>query len=147
MEPTFESGEYLIIDELSYHFELPKRGQVIIFRYPKDPSKYFIKRVIGLPGETVEMRGRDIIIRNDEFPDGFKLEQEYLDPKNTRDDFLTTSLDEDEYFVLGDNRTASSDSRIWGELPEEDIVGRALFRLFPVSKVKVLPGDASALPI
>jgi len=147
MEPTFDSGEYLIVDELSYRFEPPKRGQVIIFRYPKDESKFFIKRVIGLPKETVEMRGKDLYIRNSAFPDGFKIEQPYLGEGYDREDYLTVTLGAGEYFVLGDNRGASSDSRIWGTLPEKDIIGRALIRLFPITKIELLPGDAGNTPL
>ncbi|HEY4517614.1 MAG TPA: signal peptidase I [Candidatus Paceibacterota bacterium] len=143
MEPTFETGEYLIVDELSYRFEPPKRGEVIIFRYPKDTTKFFIKRIIGLPGETVEMRGKDIYIHNGFFPDGFKMEQPYLESSEVRSDYLTVTLGSSEYFVLGDNRGASSDSRIWGNLPSKDIIGRAFIRLFPLSRLNFLPGDAT----
>ncbi len=74
MDPTFETGEYLIVDQLSYHFDDPVRGQVVIFKYPKDESKYFIKRVIGLPGETVQIEGTDVTIFNESNPDGKKLD-------------------------------------------------------------------------
>ena len=147
MEPTFETGEYLIVDELSYRFDPPKRGQVIIFRYPKDESKFFIKRIIGLPGETVEMRGKSLYIKNSAFPDGFKVEQSYLEEGYEREDYLTVILGEKEYFVLGDNRGASSDSRVWGNLPAKDIVGRAFVRLFPITKIELLPGDVGKAPL
>ncbi len=143
MEPTFESGEYLIIDELSYRFELPKRGEVIIFRYPKDPSKFFIKRIIGLPGETLELRGKDIYIRSPFNPDGFKLNQSYLTAEEMQDAYLTVMLSNAEYFVMGDNRAASSDSRLWGALPAENIIGRALIRVLPLTKIGLHPGDAN----
>ena len=146
MYPTFESGEYLIIDELSYHLTQPKRGEIIIFRYPKDKSKFFIKRIIGLPGETVEMRGKEVIIRNRNLPDGFKLTESYLAPGNLRDDYLTVTLQEDEYFVLGDNRAASSDSRIWGTLPEHNLVGRAFVRLLPLTRIEFAPGQGDTSP-
>ncbi|HEY4504381.1 MAG TPA: signal peptidase I [Candidatus Paceibacterota bacterium] len=106
MVPTFQNGDYLIVDEISYHFNEPKRGDVIIFKYPKDTSKYFIKRVEGMPGDIV---------------DGKKL------PDN-------------QYFVLGDNRNASSDSRIWGSVPRRNIVGRPLVRLLPLGKIDLFPG-------
>ena len=140
MEPTFATGEYLIVDQLTYAFETPKRGDVIIFRYPRDTSKFFIKRVIGLPGETVQLRGEDIIIRNSMHPNGIILNEPYLTADNRESNALTTELAEDEYFVLGDNREASSDSRIWGPLKEEFLVGRAFLRLFPLSNDVVLPG-------
>ncbi|TSC61019.1 MAG: signal peptidase I [Parcubacteria group bacterium Gr01-1014_107] len=142
MEPTFHPGEYLIVDQLSYRiFEEPGRGAVIIFRYPQDPSKFFIKRVIGLPGETLEIRGKEIRITNSEHPDSFSLAEEYI--LHGRDEYQKVVLKDDEYFVMGDNRPFSSDSRIWGPLKENLIVGRPLLRLFPINRLKILPGDKS----
>ena len=143
MEPTFETGEYLIVDQLSYRMHPPKRGEVIIFRFPQEPSKFFIKRVIGLPNETVELRGNTISIVNSEHPEGFSIDEPYLEGEPARNDFLTFGLKDDEYFVMGDNRGASSDSRVWGALPEHFIVGRALVRLYPPQKADVLPGNAA----
>lgn len=141
MEPTFESGEYLIVDQLSYRLEAPERGDVIIFRYPNDPSKFFIKRIIGLPKESVIIDGSQISIKNTLHPEGFLIEEPYLASQNLRSDFLEIELSSSEYFVLGDNRRASSDSRVWGALPEELIVGKALLRLFPITHASFLPGD------
>ena len=143
MKPTFDSGQYLIVDQLSYRLTEPKRGEVIIFRFPADPSKFYIKRIIGLPGETVTMEGSTITILDEHNPAGLVLSEPYLNSVNIRNDFLTTTLGEDEYFVLGDNRRASSDSRIWGSLKKELIVGKALIRLFPLNTIKILPGDNS----
>ena len=139
METTFSTGQYIIVDQLTYHFEEPKRGDVIIFRYPKDPSKFFIKRVIGLPGDTVNIEGRTVHISNTQHPDGITLSESYIlnmKPSAT----LTETLGTDEYFVMGDNRDASSDSRSWGVLQRDKIVGRAFLRLFPLTEVDVLPG-------
>lgn len=141
MSPTFETGHYLIIDQVTYRFEKPERGDVVIFHYPIDPSKFFIKRIIGLPGETVEIRGKSIIIKNTEHLEGLMLFEPYLEADNLGEDYQTKILKENEYFVMGDNRRASSDSRVWGPLPEDLIVGRALVRLLPVSESAVLPGD------
>ena len=110
MESTFQNGNYLIVDEISYHLRAPKKNEVVIFRYPKDPSKFFIKRIIGLPGESVTENGK------------------------------TTFLDNDEYFVMGDNRDASSDSRIWGPVKEDLIIGRAFIRLWPLNEMEINPG-------
>jgi len=143
MESTFDSGQYLIVDQISYRLTAPRRGEVIIFRFPEDPSKFYIKRIIGLPGETVTIEGKTITIIDERNPDGLVLTEPYLDVANMRDDFLTTTLGEGEYFVLGDNRRASSDSRIWGSLKEELIVGKALIRLFPHNTIDILPGDSS----
>lgn len=140
MEPTFDSGEYLVVDELSYRFREPTRGDVIIFRYPKDPSKFFIKRIVGLPDETVTITGSEVTIVNRARPEGFVLPETYLDPKRLKSDFITVALSPGEYFVLGDNRRESSDSRYWGTLPRENIVGRAFLRLIPVARASYLPG-------
>lgn len=140
METTFSTGQYLIVDQITYRFEDPKRGDVIIFRYPKDPSKYFIKRIIGLPGDTLDIKGNVVTIFNAENTDGITLdEREYvlhMNPNTT----LTEKLGSNEYFVMGDNRDQSSDSRMWGVLHRDKIVGRAFLRLFPVNSVDVFPG-------
>jgi signal peptidase I len=139
MEPTFHNGQYLIVDQLSYHTGEPKRGDVIIFKYPKDPSKYFIKRLVGIPGDTVSINGNVITIMNEANPEGFVLDEPYvahMNPNTT----LTEVLGPGEYFVMGDNRDNSSDSRVWGILHEDLIVGRAFLRLFPVDEVGYLPG-------
>lgn len=142
MEPTFQNGQYLIVDQLTYRLEEPHRGDVVIFRYPRDPSKFFIKRVIGLPGETVRVEGTNVIIENDAHPDGLALTEAYLGAVDEAS-FLTQNLSADEYFVLGDNRDESSDSRVWGTLRRDEIVGRALLRLLPLSEFSILPGHAS----
>lgn len=139
MEPTFQNGQYLIVDQISYRMEEPQRGDVVIFRYPRDTSKFFIKRVIGLPGETVKIEGDDMLIYNLAHPNGFAIDETYVDHME-KDSFVTQTLGPDEYFVLGDNRDASSDSRVWGILPRENIVGRAFIRLFPVSELDLFPG-------
>jgi len=139
MEPTFESGNYLIVDQLSYHFEKPSRGTVVIFKYPKDPTKFFIKRIIGLPSETIEINDSKVTIKNDANPEGLVLNEPYI--KYPKTDFLSVKLDNDEYFVMGDNRAGSSDSRIWGALSEELIIGRPFIRLLPPSKISFFPGS------
>lgn len=143
MHPTFENGNYLIVDELTYRFKAPARGDVIVFRYPGNPSVFYIKRIIGLPNETVDVNRGTITITK---PDGtaLVLEEPYVvdeDATYTTD----TTLGAEEYFVMGDNRPKSSDSRIWGPLPKNDIMGRALFRLLPPSVASVFPG-AVVLP-
>ena len=141
MQPNFDSSQYLIVDQLSYQFGTPECGEVIIFKYPKDPSTFFIKRVIGLPNETVIMDSGNLIIKNTDFPDGFAIEEPYI--KEATEDTFVTKLADDEYFVLGDNRKHSSDSRIWGPLNDKFVVGKAFLRLFPVNKFDVHPGDYS----
>lgn len=140
MVPSFESGHYLIIDELSYRFEDPKRGDVVVFRFPSEPSKFLIKRVAGLPNETIEIRGTDIFITNAERPKGFRWEQGEISAHRTAG-AQKVPLGEDEYFVLGDNRDESADSRLWGALKRKLIVGRPLIRLFPLDEIGVFPGE------
>ena len=138
MVPTFENGEYLIVDQLSYRFEKPARGDVIIMRYPLDTRKFFIKRIIGLPGETVSITGDKITITPAGGGSNITLDEAYI--KNIGNDSMTITLDDSHYFVMGDNRPASSDSRRWGPLPSSDIVGRPLLRLYPLNHISYLPG-------
>lgn len=140
MEDTFSTGEYLIVDQVSYRFNEPERGDVIVFRYPKDPSKYFIKRIIGIPGDTIVIDGQRVEITNENYPDGLTLEEPYVEHM-TPGTTLTEELGEDEYFVMGDNRDASSDSRMWGVLHRDKIIGQAFIRLFPFTQIKLSPGD------
>ena len=138
MEPNFDDGQYLIVDELSYYFRAPERAEVIVFKYPLDTRFYYIKRVIGLPNETVEIKSGQVVIYNDKNPDGLILKEDYL-PKNFKTDGnIKRKLSPGEYFVLGDNRLASSDSRRWGVLPKNDIVGRVLLRVWPVDTFEIL---------
>lgn len=139
MSDTFASGDYLIVDQVSYYFNEPARGDVIIFRYPKDPSKHFIKRVIGLPGDTVQIVGTKVIVSNAEHPNGITLTEPYI-LSMTNESSVIETLGEREYFVMGDNRDHSSDSRSWGVLQKERIVGRAWLRLFPPTTAAYLPG-------
>lgn len=136
MDPTFKDGQYLIVDELSYHFNTPERGSVLIFKYPQNPKKYFIKRVIGLPGEKVDINAGVVSIVNDKHPSGLVLEEPYI--QFTKDDTMSYTLGEKEYFVMGDNRLGSADSRVWGAVPEENIIGRPFVRFIPPD---IFPGE------
>lgn len=139
MDPNFYDGDYLIIDEISYRFNEPQRGDVVIFRYPLDPSQFFIKRIIGLPGETVEIIDGEIFIYSEDTPDKKILldESEYLLDAYTSGN-LKITLEQAEYFVLGDNRLASSDSRKWGELGRKYITGRAWIRAWPFDRAGII---------
>lgn len=141
MDPVITDKEYLLIDELTYRFSEPKRGDVIVFKAPPEPSKYYIKRIIALPGETVKLQGEKVTIINDAHPSGITLSEPFI--VHTHKDSLTVKVPANEYFVLGDNRNGSYDSRAWGTLPLSDIRGRALLRLLPLSKIDYLPGHVS----
>lgn len=131
MEPNISQSNYLIIDELTYRFREPMRGEVVVFRYPGDRKTFYIKRILGLPGEQVDIENGVIAI------DGARInESEYLKGINTSGT-VHTKLGEDDYFVMGDNRSNSYDSRAWGALEKKYVVGRALLRLFPFNRISI----------
>jgi len=142
MEPNFHEGDYLIIDEISYRLHEPQRGEVIVFKYPLDTSKRFIKRVVGLPGETVQVDKGRVIINTVAGEKIILDETPYLtiplNAVNTNLDTAQIQLQQNEYFVLGDNRNYSFDSRSWGALPREYIIGRVVFRAWPPLQMTVL---------
>ncbi len=140
MVPTFATGHYLIIDELSYRFEKPKRGEVIVFRFPFEKKKFLIKRIAALPGETIVIKDDTVTIKNAEYPDGFLWQQGTINSSGRKAN-QTVTLKDDEYFVLGDNRDESADSRLWGPLQRNLITGRPLIRLFPLTQISLFPGE------
>ncbi len=135
MVPNFSNGDYLLVDELSYRFRGANRGEVVVFRYPKDESTYFIKRVIGLPGDTIEITDGEVTITNPEHAKGFVLPEDYLPPNTPTvvrpGGESNFTLKEGQYLVLGDNRSYSFDSRDWGILDAKEIVGLVRLRLWP----------------
>ncbi len=146
MEPNFYDHEYLIIDEIGYRLHAVSRGDIVVFRYPNDPSQFFIKRVIGLPGERVKVGDGKITIYNQEHPDGKALDEtSYLGPLATGGD-RDTKLGPDEFYLMGDNRPASLDSRVFGPVPRTFIVGRVWLRGWPPEKMKVFSDSPIALP-
>lgn len=128
MDPNFHDADYLIIDELSYKLREPERQEVIVFKYPKDTSYKFIKRIIGLPGEKVEIKNGEVFINGTT-----KIDETYLSEKVkaewSRNTNFSIQLGADEYFVMGDNRNYSSDSRSWGPVPKKNIVGKVFIKL------------------
>ncbi|HRH32166.1 MAG TPA: signal peptidase I [bacterium] len=138
MEPNFEDGEYLIIDELTFHFREPERGEIVVFHPPSsDEKQFYIKRVIGLPGETVEVNDGKVTIYNASNPNGFTLTEPYLDSYTTGRDKET--LGEGEYYLMGDNRDASFDSRAFGPVPRTNFTGRVWVRGLPLEKMSSFP--------
>ena len=136
MDPTFKDGDYLIVDELSYHLRGPARGEVVVFHPPQNPKTYYIKRIVGLPGETVIIKDSAVSIKTEEKT--FKIVEDYITDHTVPD--LEKVLGNQEYFVMGDNREFSSDSRVWGALPQDHIKGRALVRILPFATFGLLPG-------
>jgi signal peptidase I len=137
MEPNFHNGQFLIINKLAYRLGEPARGDVIVFHYPRDPSRDFIKRVIGLPGDTVEVRGGQVIVN------GETIDEPY-DPSPGTYDSDPVTLPEDQLFVMGDNRNNSSDSHIWGALPMENVIGKAVVSYWPPSDWGLVTNEAAA---
>lgn len=153
MEPNFKDGDYLIVNELGYKetklgvsgkdfftvssFKEFDRGDIAVFRYPRNPQQFFIKRIVGLPGEEVKIKDGKVFIYNQKNPQGFMLNEEYLSAGLITSGDTDRKLNGDEYFVLGDNRGASHDSRAWGALPKNDVIGKVLLRAWPINKANI----------
>src|SRR3989344_6877962 len=140
MEPNLSNGQYILTDKISYRFDKPRRGDIIVFKAPVDPNFDYIKRIIGLPGESIQIKGGKIIIKNTTHPKGFVLEEPYKingsdQPGTLLEDNREFKISEDNYFVLGDNRNQSFDSREWGELSRKNIIGKTWLRYWPISKL------------
>ena len=136
MEPNFSTGNYLLIDEVTYRLRTPERGEVVVFKYPNDPSVYYIKRIIGLPGDRVVVKNGGVRITNEDNPEGVKIDEAYLNTNLKTLGDIDSTLDSDDYFVMGDNRSFSYDSRSWGALPKDNIVGIVRLRLFPINSIE-----------
>lgn len=143
MVPTFAPNDYLVIDRLAYASATPKRGDVVVFRYPLDPSVFFIKRIVGLPNEIVMVKDGVVSIGTKKGSDSYVLAEPYVTLPSVPTQQSLTVLEGDEYFVLGDNRGASFDSLVWGPLPARHVIGRAAVRIFPFTNLAWLPGAHS----
>lgn len=155
MEPNFKDGDYLIVNEFGYKitkifddlkgphlltvgsFREFERGDVVVFRYPRNPEQFFIKRIVGLPGEEVRVQDGRVTVFNKENPQGLVLDETYLARGLVTSGSVERKLTKDEYFVLGDNRSASHDSRSWGALPKDDVIGKVLLRAWPVTEAAI----------
>lgn len=137
MEPSFYDDEYLIINEIGYRLAEPERGDIVVFKYPKQPDQYFIKRIIGLPGERVIIKDNNVIVFNKKHREGKELdESDYLLGSEKTAGSADVTLKKDEFFVLGDNRAHSLDSRSFGAVSRENIVGKTWFRGWPLDRLK-----------
>lgn len=133
MSPAFEENEYLIVDEITYRLRAPERGEVVVFKAPNSSSDKYLKRIIGLPGEKVKIEDNKIIICSETYPRCTVVDESYI--SETTEGTVTVTLGPDEYFVLGDNRDASYDSRRFGAISKSSIVGRAVFRGWPFHRI------------
>jgi len=138
MEENFHDGDYILIDEISFRFHDPARGEIIVFRYPNDQTQFFIKRVIGLPEETVEVKNNTVTIYSKDNPGGLVLKEPYLDASQETRGNLRYKLDPHEYFVMGDNRLHSSDSRVWGSVNRALVTGRVFSRAWPLTQAELV---------
>ena len=143
MIPAFQPGDYLVVDELSYRSAAPQRGDVIIFEYPLDPELVFIKRIVGLPGEGVHIRDGVVSIMGTNSTTTHILIEPYRATAVVQKEKFDVLLHDDEYYVLGDNRDGSSDSRVWGPLTKKFIVGRVAMRMLPLSRATIFSCDIS----
>jgi len=140
MIPNFHSYDYLFVERVSYYFRQPQRGEVIVFRFPHDEREYFIKRVIGLPGERVSVHSGKVSVTTTQNKQ-IQLKEPYLGPAVITPGESEITLRENEYFVLGDNRGESYDSRHWGAVPKNDIVGKVFLRVWPPAKAQAFFGE------
>ncbi len=135
MEPTLKPGEFLIVNKLAYRFGEMRRGDVVVFYYPRDPSQRYIKRLIGLPGDTVEVADGQVFIN------GQPLDEPYI---NAPPAYMGTwQVPEGGIFVLGDNRNRSADSHVWGMVPLDYVIGKAIFVYWPLDRFGTVPGHPS----
>lgn len=133
MQPELSDQERIFVNKFVYHFSEIERGDVVVFWYPRDPTKSFIKRVIGLPGEHVEI-SEGVVLLN-----GERLQEPYLTPRfHDNRSFGPVRVTPNHYFVLGDHRNSSNDSRNWGLVPRQNIFGKAILRYWPVSKLGLI---------
>ena len=139
MRPTFLEGDRIFVDKISYRFKPPQRGDIIVFKYPLDRKKDFVKRLVGLPGDKIKIDSGKLVINGKEMDDPPFSEHYYYN----RDDWQygkegqVVVVPEKNYFAMGDNSAQSSDSRYWGFVPEKNLVGKAFFIWWPLNRVKM----------
>lgn len=140
MYSTFYDKEYILTDKITYRLGEPKRGDVVVFKSPKNPDVDFIKRIIGLPGETVALTNGRVYINNEALPESYLSDKIFTPGSYFLREGGSVVVPDGQYFVMGDNRTGSSDSREWGPMKKEEIIGRVFFRYFPFDRFGLDPG-------
>jgi signal peptidase I len=137
MRPTLLEGDRILVNKFIYKFQEPKRGDIIVFRYPGDKKKDFIKRLIAMEGDAVEIKDGDIYIDGEIVEDPFvirKIHYYNKSPYGSSDKKIT--IPEDSYYVLGDNSASSRDSRYWGFVPQKNVIGKAFFLYWPLNRIR-----------
>ena len=144
MFPQFHDRDYLLVDKISYRIHAPERGDVVVFKYPKDTAFNYVKRIIGLPGDTIRISNSTVYVSDAAHPQGVALSEPYVeagnktlpDSGNGETEFTVPA---NSYFVMGDNRMGSSDSRNWGDVPMDDMIGRVLVLAYPFDRAAYAP--------
>jgi signal peptidase I len=136
MQPTLKPGDRILVNKFIYRFRDPKRQEIIVFKYPVAPERKFVKRLIALPGDKVEIKEGQVLVNNEPLDEDYVLEESYTD-------FPATEVPEDNYFVLGDNRNNSEDSRYWGFVPRENIVGKPVIIFWPLNRMRIIGGNSN----
>ncbi|HVB62738.1 MAG TPA: signal peptidase I [Ktedonobacteraceae bacterium] len=131
MQPGLQNNEYVLVNKIAYIFHPPERGDIIVFHYPLDTTRDFIKRVIGLPGDTITVNSNTVWV------DGVKLNEPYVSAESNSEG-QTWKVPQGDYFVMGDNRPISDDSRTWGFVPQSDLVGKVVLLYWPISGFKLI---------
>jgi len=140
MEPNFHNNEYILTDKISYRFKDPQRGNIIVFKAPKNPDIDYIKRIIGLPGESVKIEKGDVYVNGQKLTEQYILDKSLLFPGSFMQEAVPVTVPPGEYFVMGDNRPHSSDSREFGPIPKKSIIGKAFLRYWPLNEVGIISG-------
>jgi signal peptidase I len=131
MIPTLNNGEAVLVVRIPYYFREPRRGEIIVFKYPLNPSQEYVKRLIGLPGDTIEIKHGNVYVN------GELLKEDYVKRKDDYN-YGPIKVPKDSYFVLGDNRPVSVDSRYWGFVPKKNLVGQAILLLWPPQRIQIV---------
>lgn len=140
MEPNFHNNEYILTDKISYRFKDPERGNIIVFKAPKNPDIDYIKRIIGLPGDRVKVEKGDVYINDKKLPEPYLHDKSLLFPGSYMQEGINVTVAPGEYFVMGDNRPHSSDSREFGPIPKKSIIGKAFLRYWPIKEIGIISG-------
>lgn len=147
MEPNFHNAEYILTDKISYRLSSPKRGDVVVFHSPQDNKTDFIKRILGVPGDIIMVKDGHFYLNGDRLDEAYINDPGKVAPGRFLREGVETEVPLGQYYVMGDNRLHSSDSREWGFVPKANIVGRAFFRYWPIDAFGTIPTAESELTV